>query len=289
MLLESKIPGPPQNWRNHRGPTFGLRILPSGLGIQGKSHLNGRRRTTQTHGGGGKCCADGRRPIQNPKVGKKLQQTLKDELVKFLKKNLDVFSWSHEDMPKINRRVIEHNFNVNPTKKSVQQKRRVFTPERNKAIVEKVEKLLTARFIREVYYPKWFTNVVMVNKSNGKWRMCVDFTDLNNAYPKDSFPLLRINQLIDSIVGHELLTFMHAFSGYNQILMKEEDQEKTAFVTSQGLYYYKVMLFRLKNAGTTYQRLVNQMFSKQIRRNIEVYVDDILVKIKETKTHLAGL
>ena len=155
--------------------------------------------------------------------------------------------------------------------------------------MEKVEKLLTARFIREVYYPKWLTNVVMVNKSNGKWRMCVDFTDLNNAYPKDSFPLLRINQLIDSIVGHELLTFMHAFSGYNQILMKEEDQEKTAFVTSQGLYYYKVMLFRLKNAGTTYQRLVNQVFNKQIRRNMEVYVDDILVKSKETKTHLAGL
>ena len=155
--------------------------------------------------------------------------------------------------------------------------------------MEKVEKLLTARFIREVYYPKWLTNVVMVNKSNGKWRMCVDFTDLNNAYPKDSFPLLRINQLIDSIVGHELLTFMHAFSGYNQILMKEEDQEKTAFVTSQGLYCYKVMPFELKNADATYQRLVNHMFSKQIGRNMEVYMDDTLVKSNEDKTHLEDL
>ena len=119
--------------------------------------------------------------------------------------------------------------------------------------------------------------------------MCVDFTDLNNACPKDSFPLLRIDQLIDSIASHELLTFMDAFSGYNQILMKEEDQEKTTFVTSQGLYCYKVMPFESKNTSASYQRLVNQVFSKQIGRNMEVYVDNILVKSKEAKTHLKDL
>ena len=91
-------------------------------------------------------------------------------------------------------------------------------------------------------------NVVLVKKANGKWRMCVNFTDLNKACPKDSFPLLRINQLVDFTIGHKLLTFMDAFSRYNQIKMVEEDQEKTAFVTSQGLYCYKVMPFRLKNA-----------------------------------------
>ena len=98
--------------------------------------------------------------------------------------------------------------------------------------MEEVEKLLTTGFIREVYYPKWLANIVMVKKSNGKWRMCVDFTYLNNACPKDSFPLPRIDQFVDSIASHELLTFMDAFLGYNQILMKEEDQEKTMFVTS---------------------------------------------------------
>ena len=98
--------------------------------------------------------------------------------------------------------------------------------------MEEVEKLLTTGFIREVYYPKWLANIVMVKKSNGKWRMWVDFTNLNNACPKDSFPLPRIYQLVDSIASHELLTFMDAFSGYNQILMKEEDQEKTMFVIS---------------------------------------------------------
>ena len=155
--------------------------------------------------------------------------------------------------------------------------------------MEEVEKLLAAGFIREVYYPKWLANVVMVKKSNGKWKMCVDFTDLNNACTKDSFPLPRIDQLVDSTAGHELLTFMDAFSGYNQILMKKEDQEKTAFVTSHDLYCYNVMPFGLKNASAMYQRLENQMFNKQIGRNMEVYVDDILVKRKEAKTHLEDL
>ena len=132
-------------------------------------------------------------PSKTTKVGKELQQTLKDELEKFLKKNLDVFAWSHEDMLGIDRQVIEHSLNVDPTKKPIQQKRRLFALKRNKAIMEEVEKLLTAGFIREVYYLKWLANVVMVKKSNGKWRMCVDFTDLNNACPKNSFPLPRID------------------------------------------------------------------------------------------------
>ena len=155
--------------------------------------------------------------------------------------------------------------------------------------MDEVNKLHVANFIREVYYPKWLANVVMVKKANGKWRMCVDFTDLNNTCLKDSFPLPRIDQLVNSTTGHKLLTFMDAFFRYNQIQMAEEDQEKTAFITSQGLYCYRVMPFGLKNAGATYQRLVNQMFNKQIGRNVEVYVDDMLVKSKEEEDHLDNL
>ena len=114
--------------------------------------------------------------------------------------------------------------------------------------MDEVNKLLAANFIREVYYPEWLANVVMVKKANGKWRMCVDFTDLNTACLKDSFPLPRIDQLVDSTVGHKLLTFMDAFSGYKQIQMAKEDHEKIAFITSQGLYCYKVVSFGLKNA-----------------------------------------
>ena len=129
----------------------------------------------------------------------------------------------------------------------------------------------------------------MVKKSNGKWRMCVDLTDLNKACPKDNFPLPRIDQLVDLTAGHKLLSFKDAFSEYNQILMDEDNQEKTLFITNQGLYCYKVMPFRLKNTGATYQRLVNRMFSHQIGRNMEVYVDDMLVKSKDKANHLDDL
>ena len=151
-------------------------------------------------------------------------------------------------MPSISLEVIQHKLNVNPERKPVQQRQRVFAPEWDQAVIEEVSKLLTAGFIREVYYPDWLANVVLVKKANGKWRMCVDFTDLNKACPKDSFPLSRIDQLVDSIAGHKLLTFMDAFSRYNQIKMAKEDQEKIAFITSQGLYCYKVIPFGLKNA-----------------------------------------
>ena len=126
----------------------------------------------------------------------------------------------------------------------------------------------------------------MVKKANEKWRMCVDFTDLNKAYPKDSYPLPRIDQLVDSTAGHKLLSFMDAFSRYNQIRMDEADQEKTSFVTSQSLFCYEVMPFGLKNTRATYQRLVNHMFCPQIGRNVEVYMDDMLVKSLDKGKHL---
>ena len=119
----------------------------------------------------------------------------------------------------------------------------------------------------------------MVKKASGKWRMCVDFIDLNKACLKVSYPLPQVDVLVDSMAQHQLLSFMDAFLGYNQIRMHETDQEKTSFVTNQGLFCYKVMPFGLKNTGVTYQRLMNKMFAQQIGRNIQVYVDDMLVKI----------
>ena len=118
--------------------------------------------------------------------------------------------------------------------------------------MEEVHKLQDAKFIREVYYPDWLGNLVMVKKANGKWKMFVDFTDLNKACPKDSYPLPRIDTLVDSTAQHQLLSFIDAFSGYNQIKMDETDQEKTSFVTSQGIFCYRVIPFGLKNAGATY-------------------------------------
>ena len=131
-------------------------------------------------------------PTKTTQVGTSLNLQKKKEIISFLKDNLDVFAWSHENMPGILANIIQHHLNVDPKKKPIQQ-RRVFAPEQNKAVMDEVNKLLTANFIREVYYLEWLANVIMVKKANRKWRMCIDFTDLNNACLKDSFPLPRIN------------------------------------------------------------------------------------------------
>ena len=154
-------------------------------------------------------------PEKTTQIGTNLSLETREGIANFLKDNLDVFAWSHEDMPRIPASIIQHRLNVDPENKPIQQRRRVFTPERNRVVMDEVNKLFAANFIREVHYPKWLANMVMVKKANGKWRMCVDFTDLNQACPKDSFSLPRIDQLVDSTTGHKLLTFMDAFFGYN--------------------------------------------------------------------------
>ena len=128
------------------------------------------------------------------------------------------------------------------------------------ALEEEVDELLSCNFIKKSFYPSWLANPVLVKKLNGKWRTYMDFTDLNKTCPKDSFPLLRIDQLVDATSGHVLLSFMEAYSRYNQIPIPLPDQEHTSYITDRGLYCYKVMPFSLKNVGATYQRLVNMMF-----------------------------
>ena len=190
-------------------------------------------------------------------IGSKLAKDLRNSLTHFLRQNKDVFTRKQADMGGIDPTVITHRLNVNPSFKSVKQKRRNFAPEKQKAINEEVGKLLQAGAIREVEYHEWLANVVLVKKANDKWRLCIDFTDINRTCLKDNFPLPQIDLNVDAIAGHELLSFMDAFSGYNQISMDPDDQEKTSFVTGQGIYCYHVMPFGLKNAGATYQRLVN--------------------------------
>ena len=134
---------------------------------------------------------------------------------------------------------------------------------------EEVNRLVENKIIRDAYYPEWIANLVLVPKPNGKWRTCIDYSDLNKACPKDCFPLPQIDQLVDATAGHKTMSFMDAYSGYKQISMHPLDQEHTSFVTDKGLYCYNVMLFGLKNAKATYQRLVNRMFTSQIGVNME--------------------
>ena len=148
-------------------------------------------------------------------IDSKLAEDLKSLLTHFLRQNKDVFAWKQVNMGGIDPTVITHRLNVSPSFKPIKQKRRSFAPERQKAINEEVGKLLRAGAIREVEYPEWLANVVLVKKANGKWRLCIDFTDVNRACPKDNFPLPRIDLIVDATAGHEHLSFMDAFSGYN--------------------------------------------------------------------------
>ena len=130
---------------------------------------------------------------------------------------------------------------------------------------------------------------MVVKKKNGKWQVCVDFIDLNKACPKDPFPIPRIDQLMDATVGHSRMSFLDVFQGYHQILLALDDQEKTVFVTPTRNYDYKVMPFGLKNAGSTYQRIMTKMFELQLGKNIEIYINNMVVKSKLESEHVNDL
>ena len=213
----------------------------------------------------------------------------RDQLPLLLLNNIDVFTWSHSDMVGINPTVASHKLNIIPMARPVKQKVRRFHPDLHQIILTEVDNLLKAGFIKEVKYPEWLTNLVVVPKKGGKWRVCVDYTELNEACPKDSFPLPRIDQIFDAATGHRILSFLNAFSGYHQVLMHPLDIEKTTFITPYGLYCYDVMLFGLMNSRATYQRLVTKIFRPLLGNTMETYIDDMLVKSKERFNHTKHL
>ncbi|WKA03681.1 hypothetical protein VitviT2T_021780 [Vitis vinifera] len=187
-------------------------------------------------------------------IGSNLSIDEKDRLIHLLRSYLDVFAWSYEDMPGLDPSIVHH---ILPHARPVKQKLRRL-------------------------HPRW-------SLQDGKVRVGVDFKDLNKASPKDDFPLPHIDLLVDSTAGHSMLSFMDGFSGYNQILRAPKDMEKTTFIIEWGTYYYKVMPFRLKNAEATYQRAITTLFHDMMHRDIEVYVDDMIVKSRGRVDHLEAL
>jgi hypothetical protein len=193
-------------------------------------------------------------------------------------------------MPGVPKELIEHCLNVDPKATLKRQHLRRFADDRRDAIKKELAKLLAAGFIIEVFHPEWLANPVLIRKKNSnEWRMCVDYTDLNKHCPKDPFGLPWIDQVIDSTAGCDLLCFLDCYSGYHQIAIKEEDQEKTAFITPIGMYCYTTMSFGLKNAGATYQRAIQACFKRQLNKNVEAYVDDVVVKTRDSSTLINDL
>ncbi|GJX96794.1 reverse transcriptase domain-containing protein [Tanacetum coccineum] len=192
-------------------------------------------------------------PDQEVAIGGTLSMKGRTELCSLLKKNLDIFAWKPSDMTGVPQSIAEHQLNIREGYSPVQQKKRGQAPKRAKAIQA---------------------------EHDGGWRMCVDFTDLNKAFPQDCYPLQKIDWKVESLCGYPFKCFSEAYKGHHWIQMAESDEEKTAFHTSQGVYCYTKMPFGLKNAGATYQRLVDKAFDSQVGRNIEVYVDDLVIKME---------
>ncbi|GJR31189.1 reverse transcriptase domain-containing protein [Tanacetum coccineum] len=186
-------------------------------------------------------------PDQEVAIGGTLSAKGWTKLCSLLKENLDIFAWQPVDLTGVPRSVAEHRLNIREGYSLVRQKKRGQAPEVSKP-------------------------------SKRSWRMCVDFTNLNKACPQDCYPLPKIDWKVESLCGYPFKCFLDAYKGYHQIQMAESDEEKTAFHTSQGVYCYTKMPFGLKNAGATYQRLVDKAFDSQVGRNIEVYVDDLVIK-----------
>jgi hypothetical protein len=158
-------------------------------------------------------------------------------------------------------------------------------------VKKEVDKTLEAGFIRPCRYAEWISSVVPVQKKDGRWRVCVDFRDLNRATPKDEYPMPVAKTLINAAAGHKILSFMDDNARYNQIFMAPEDINKTAFRVpgAVGLFEYVVMTFGLKNAGATYQGAMNYIFHDLIGELVEIYIDDVMVKSASVEGHLGDL
>ncbi|GKV27129.1 hypothetical protein SLEP1_g36334 [Rubroshorea leprosula] len=202
---------------------------------------------------------DDKDSIRKKQIGTRLSPDERTELIAFLRANKDVFAWTSVDMPGIPTSVSQHKLSTNPLKKPVAQKQCLFRGERLMVIKEEVEKLLQAGFVRLVDYCEWVANPMLVKKANGKWRMCIDYTNLNQACPKDCYPMPNIDKLVEAASRNERLSLLDVYSSYHQ------------------------------NAGATYQKMVTIIFRAQIGRNLEVYVDDIVVKSLKARDHLTDL
>jgi hypothetical protein len=202
-------------------------------------------------------------------------------MIALLKEYADCFAWDYMEMPGLDRSIIENWLPLKKGFRPFQQRARQMKAEVLEEVKKELEKMLEAGFIRPCRYAEWISSVVPVQKKDGRWRVCVDFRDLNRATPKDEYPMPIVETLINTAAGHKILNFMDGNAGYNLIFITPEDIHKTAFKVPRavGLFEYVVMTFGLKNASTTYQRAMNYIFHDLIGKLVEIYNDDIMVKI----------
>jgi hypothetical protein len=209
-----------------------------------------------------------------------------------LREFIDCFYWDYTEMPGLSRDLVEHTLLIKSGFRPHKQPARSFNHKVIGRVKEEIERLLEAGFIRTCRYAEWVSNIVPVEKKNtDKIRICVDFRNLNQATPKDEYPMLVTDELINRASGNKVVSFLDGNAGYNQIFMAERDVPKTAFRCpgSVGLFEWIVMTFGLNNAGATYQRAMNLIFHDLLGELLEVYRDDLVIKSADFEGHMADL
>jgi hypothetical protein len=224
-------------------------------------------------------------------ISANIDKELKSEVISLLKEFKDCFAWDYNEMPGLSRDLVELKLPIKAGRKPVKQTPRRFAPKIMAKIKAEIERLLKSKFIQTARYVEWLANIVPVIKKNGSLRVCIDFRDLNVATPKDEYAMPVAEMLVDSAAGFEYLSMLDGYAGYNQIFIAEEDVPKTAFRCpgALGTYEWVVMPFGLKNAGATYQRVMNSMFHDFIEDFMQVYIDDIVIKSNGRLTHVEHL
>jgi hypothetical protein len=213
-------------------------------------------------------------------ISKKLDPSLREPMIALLKEYSDYFAWDFTEMPGLDRSIVEHWLPLKKGFQPFQQRVRQMRTKVLEEVKKETEKKLEAVFIRPCRYAEWISSIVLVQKKDGRWRVCVDFRDLNRATSNDEYPLPVAETLINAAAGNKILSFMDGNAGYNQIFMASEDIHKTTFRvhSAMGLFEYMVMTFGLKSTGAMYQRAMNYIYHDLIDKLVEIYIDDVVVK-----------
>jgi hypothetical protein len=212
------------------------------------------------------------------------------KMYELLRGFIDCCAWTYKEMPGLSRDLVEHVLPIKKGFRPFKQALRNYSPELLGRIKEEIERLLEAKFIWTCWYADWVSNIVLVEKKNsGKIRICVDFCNLNQAMPKDEYPMPVADDLINKASGHKMISFLDGNAGYNQVFMADEDISKTAFRCPGFVGLLMVMTFGLKNAGATYQRAMNLIFHDLLGTILEVHIDNIVIKSASFDEHLANL
>jgi hypothetical protein len=209
-----------------------------------------------------------------------------------LKNFVDCFAWEYSEMTGLNRDLVEHHLPIKSGFRPYKQPVQNFNPEIVAKVKDEVGQLVKAGFIQPCHYAEWVSNIVPVEKKGTrKIRVCVNFWNPNRATPKDEYPMPITDILVNNALGHRVINLLDGNAGYNQIFMAKEDVYKTAFQCPGFIRLFErvMMMFRLKNAGTTYQCVMDLIFHDLLGVILEIYIDDVVVKLAGFNDHIADL